>query len=45
MLSVFTSEEDFDVEFLSNSDAFGWNYSDENYSADALLKFINNSIF
>lgn len=45
MLSVFTSEEDFDVEFLSDFCKPGWNYSDENYSADALLKFINNSIF
>lgn len=45
MLSVFTSKEDFDVEFLSNFDKPGWNYSDENYSADALLKFIKNNIF
>ena len=45
MLSVFTSEEDFDIDFLRDFDKPGWNYSDENYSVDALLKFIKSSIF
>lgn len=42
-LSVFTSEEDFDIDFLRDFDKP--DCSDENYSADTLLKFIKSSIF
>ena len=45
MLSIFTSEKDFDLKFLNNSDNPGWNYSDENYSTDKLLEVLKRNIF
>lgn len=45
-ISIFTSEKDFDLKFLNNSDNPGWNYSDENYSTDARIggKMIKNAV-
>lgn len=45
MLSVFTSENDFDVSFVKKAVNPGWKYNDENYSAEALLEFLKGNVF
>lgn len=46
MLSTFTSENDFNIEFLNKTNTpLHWNYDSYQYSADKLLSFLREYLY